>query len=626
MKETELALLMAANSGSKLDSAAVEQAVSDWLDDHPEATTTVQDGSITEAKLDSNLKETVADVGELKSAFQSYTEITTPEISDGYYDAAGGLQPSSAPAYEKHTAKFLCSNMRSVTVRLVYPELKYMWLTANTWREDGTFLRRDELIGSGQHIDETVKYTIPEGAYNISFAFRSFNLAVSVYLWAEPLNLPQNVTATSAQAASNTEEIAEIKGVLPTGLTVIQPYEVLENTRLGYTSGTPQYPTLVSSSGISVLKYKILPGQMFFSGSLFGLNGTFRSFFLKGSDHESVEKIENWTDIQNPLGKYVTVPDGATEFWGATNANTVPTLVTEAVSYLSVASEEAVSEIDAADKRLELANTVHFISRQAEFRQGNSQNLYPYNNLVGIKNAHDFGYPEIRISVWFTSDNIPVLSHDEDINTVAKNADGTDISGTVNIPDHTLEELNNYDFGVRYGSSFAGMKITVLEDALKLCKELGMNCRIELKPDSLTSAQATILTEALHKYSMTKNASVRSHKQAVLQAIYAVASGLWYEVTLPADGTVADWMSYIDYAKAIRNSYNKVSLVVGYTSGGSGTLYPSAIASAKNEGFEICLASVHTEADMLTWSVSTVDCVEVAFVKSPYTVFANSLS
>lgn len=33
----------------------IDQAVSDWLDDHPEATTTVEDGSITYAKLNSSL-------------------------------------------------------------------------------------------------------------------------------------------------------------------------------------------------------------------------------------------------------------------------------------------------------------------------------------------------------------------------------------------------------------------------------------------------------------------------------------------------------------------------------------------------------------------------------------------
>lgn len=54
--------------------AQVATAVSDWLDDHPEATTTVEDGSITEAKLDSNLQGTVADVTALKSASSQYVQ------------------------------------------------------------------------------------------------------------------------------------------------------------------------------------------------------------------------------------------------------------------------------------------------------------------------------------------------------------------------------------------------------------------------------------------------------------------------------------------------------------------------------------------------------------------------
>ena len=49
------------------DPAAIEGAVSDWLDEHPEATTTVEDGAITKAKLDSDLQGTVDDVGDLKS-------------------------------------------------------------------------------------------------------------------------------------------------------------------------------------------------------------------------------------------------------------------------------------------------------------------------------------------------------------------------------------------------------------------------------------------------------------------------------------------------------------------------------------------------------------------------------
>ena len=55
------------------DPAVIESAVSEWLDDHPEATTTVQDGSITRAKLDSNLQGTVDDVADLKSQTNANT-------------------------------------------------------------------------------------------------------------------------------------------------------------------------------------------------------------------------------------------------------------------------------------------------------------------------------------------------------------------------------------------------------------------------------------------------------------------------------------------------------------------------------------------------------------------------
>ena len=41
---------------------AVGDAVSDWLDEHPEATTTVQDGSITEAKLSSDIQEALSNL------------------------------------------------------------------------------------------------------------------------------------------------------------------------------------------------------------------------------------------------------------------------------------------------------------------------------------------------------------------------------------------------------------------------------------------------------------------------------------------------------------------------------------------------------------------------------------
>lgn len=59
------------------DPATIKASVEDWLDDHPEATTTVEDGSITKAKLHDDLADEIEQntdaVGVLKSAFNGTT-------------------------------------------------------------------------------------------------------------------------------------------------------------------------------------------------------------------------------------------------------------------------------------------------------------------------------------------------------------------------------------------------------------------------------------------------------------------------------------------------------------------------------------------------------------------------
>lgn len=76
---------------NKPTDAQVESAVSDWLDDHPEATTTVQDGSITKAKLDENLQGTVDDVSDLKSAI-ALQEETIPDTTQTItFDQSGNV-------------------------------------------------------------------------------------------------------------------------------------------------------------------------------------------------------------------------------------------------------------------------------------------------------------------------------------------------------------------------------------------------------------------------------------------------------------------------------------------------------------------------------------------------------
>lgn len=107
----------------KPSQAAIDSAVSDWLDDHPEATTTVEDGSITKAKLDSNLQGTVDDVADLKSA------VTDNEKTFEMF--AGTVAPSVQIANDFVNGKrFLTNGFADVAnyacSKFAYPAGKYI--------------------------------------------------------------------------------------------------------------------------------------------------------------------------------------------------------------------------------------------------------------------------------------------------------------------------------------------------------------------------------------------------------------------------------------------------------------------------------------------------------------------
>lgn len=74
--------------------ASVENvaAVAAWMAAHPEVTTTVQDGAISRAKLDSNLQSVVDDVAAMKAIINSFFNSITDDGEGNVYIAS----PSSA--------------------------------------------------------------------------------------------------------------------------------------------------------------------------------------------------------------------------------------------------------------------------------------------------------------------------------------------------------------------------------------------------------------------------------------------------------------------------------------------------------------------------------------------------
>ena len=131
--------------------------------------------------------------------------------------------------------------------------------------------------------------------------------------------------------------------------------------------------------------------------------------------------------------------------------------------------------------------------------------LFPENTLQAFLESRKRGYAYVETDVRFTSDGVPVLLHDASINRTARNSDGTEISGTVNIADITYADAQTYDFGIYKGTQFAGLKIPTLEEFLKLCRSTGLRCYIELKAG--TQPQIESLVQTVRGCGMIKNAT-----------------------------------------------------------------------------------------------------------------------
>jgi glycerophosphoryl diester phosphodiesterase len=97
----------------------------------------------------------------------------------------------------------------------------------------------------------------------------------------------------------------------------------------------------------------------------------------------------------------------------------------------------------------------------------------PENTLAAIRAAIEQGADYAEIDVHLTSDGVPVLIHDEDLQRLA---------GIASRPGAmTLEAIRRVDVGTRFGPAFVGERIPALAEAIDLARGR-IRLNIELKP------------------------------------------------------------------------------------------------------------------------------------------------
>lgn len=83
----------------------------------------------------------------------------------------------------------------------------------------------------------------------------------------------------------------------------------------------------------------------------------------------------------------------------------------------------------------------------------------PENSMPAFGAAVAMGAEEIEFDLWYTKDGEIVSIHDAKLDRVS--------NGTGHVYDYTYDELLQFDFGVKCGEEFSGMKILKFEDILK---------------------------------------------------------------------------------------------------------------------------------------------------------------
>lgn len=215
----------------------------------------------------------------------------------------------------------------------------------------------------------------------------------------------------------------------------------------------------------------------------------------------------------------------------------------------------------------------------------------PENTLVAFKEAKKAGFNFVETDVAFTSDGVAVLLHDPTINRTARNADGTAISGTVNIADITYAQALEYDFGIYKGPQYEGTTIPTLEEFIALCRGISLTPHIELKTEAnFDESKIKAVMDIVQGYGMQDKVYWTSFSNQYLEMVKSnnPKANLRYTIDLYSDEKG-------DNLAGLVNGQNNVALTQSFS-----YIDATSVAKCKELGVAMGAWVVDVKSDLLS--------------------------
>lgn len=167
-----------------VDPALIEEKVEGWLDDHPEATTTVQDGAISYSKLDASLKDKADEVSRVSNALEPLSRVSSLDSTE--FAKGSAIETVGIPVYVGDVSQYASYGIQE----------KGWYIFARVDAPDGASVTAQTTItgaagyiatvGAG-YVDIAVRFgataqsvsvEINWGAYTDKYVFKASDLAI----------------------------------------------------------------------------------------------------------------------------------------------------------------------------------------------------------------------------------------------------------------------------------------------------------------------------------------------------------------------------------------------------------------------------------------------------------------